>query len=301
MQYVVAAFYKFVRLDNYDSLREPLLELCLAENIRGSILLAHEGVNSTIAGPRAGIDRVLDFLRSDPRLADLEHKESFADTQPFHRMKVRLKREIVTLKKPSIDPNRIVGQYVDAKDWNALISDPETILIDTRNDYEFEAGRFRNAIDPHTAAFSEFPDYIEQHLADKKNAKIVTYCTGGIRCEKATAYLLEQGFKNVYHLKGGILKYLEIVPKEESLWEGECFVFDQRVTVKHGLEQGSYRLCYGCQQPISQSDRQSPHYKAGVCCPKCYHTLTPDRRARFENRQHQIQICASRGQKHIGH
>lgn len=298
--FVVSAFYKFVRLDDYKNMQAPLLELCLKHNIRGTVLLAQEGINSTIAGLREDMDSVLSYLRSLPGLQDLEHKESYAPSQPFHRMKVKLKKEIVTLKQPFVDPNKHVGHYVEPEDWNTLLQDPESILIDTRNDYEVEIGTFKGAINPNTHSFSEFPEFVNSFLSDKKNAKIVTWCTGGIRCEKATSYLLEQGFKNVYHLKGGILKYLENVPESESLWEGECFVFDQRVSVKHGLEVGSYKLCYGCQSPISKEDRMSSEYKMGVSCPKCYHKIDAAQRKRLENRQHQVELCAKRGEKHIG-
>jgi UPF0176 protein len=296
---VIAAFYKFVHLPFFKSLQAPLLELCLAENIRGTILLAEEGINSTIAGSRDGITKVLAYLRSQEGLGDLEYKESFDTSQPFKRMKVRLKREIVTLKQPTAIPTQKVGTYVAPKDWNALLSKPGVIAIDVRNDYEVNIGSFRGAINPHTTTFSEFPRFIEEHLKDKK-AEIVTFCTGGIRCEKATAHLLEQGYDNVFHLKGGILKYLEEIPEEKSLWEGECFVFDQRVSVTHGLEVGSYKLCYACQQPLSEKDRQSPLYQLGVSCPHCYDTLSDKQKERFANRQHQVEVCALRGEKHIG-
>lgn len=300
VSYLVAALYKFVRLDNYKDMQKPILELCLKHNIRGTILLAQEGINSTIAGKQEDMRAILAYLRSDPRLADLEHKESFTSSMPFHRMKVRLKQEIVTLKEPGVDPTTLVGQYVDPKDWNALISSKNAVLIDTRNDYEVEMGTFKNAINPKTEVFSQFPTFVKEHLSNKKDAKIVTWCTGGIRCEKATSWLLKEGFKNVYHLKGGILKYLEVIPPEESLWEGECFVFDQRVGVKHGLEPGDYKLCYACQMPVSAKDQESSHYKLGLSCPKCYDKLTLKQKERLKNRQHQVEMCAKRGEKHIG-
>lgn len=225
---VVAALYKFVTLEDYKEMRVPLLAECKKTRILGTLLLAHEGINGTIAGTREDIDLILAHLRSDPRFADLEHKESFVESMPFLRMKVRLKKEIVTLGVPGIDPNKKVGTYVDAKDWNALISDPSVTVIDTRNDYEFEMGTFKNAVNPKTKSFREFPAFAQANLDPAKAPKIAIFCTGGIRCEKASSYLMEQGFSEVYHLKGGILKYLEKVPEEQSLWQGKCFVFDQR-------------------------------------------------------------------------
>ena len=232
---VVAALYKFVHLPDFAERREPILDYCVTQGIKGTILLAEEGINGTIAGSRAAIDAVLTFLRSDPRLTDLEHKESIADTHPFERMKVKLKQEIVPLGVPEIDPNQKVGTYVTPEEWNEIISDPDVVVIDTRNDYEVQIGTFKGAINPQTKAFREFPDYVRQHLDPSKHKKVAMFCTGGIRCEKASSFMLEEGFEEVYHLKGGILKYLEEVPTQKSLWEGECFVFDQRVAVRHGL------------------------------------------------------------------
>src|SRR6476469_2551950 len=241
---VVPALYKFVSLPDFAEKKDPLLAYCLAQNIKGTLLLAQEGINGTIAGSRAAVDAVLSFLRTDPRLADLEHKESYTDIPPFDRMKVRLKKEIVPLGVPEVDPNQKVGTYVTPEEWNQLISDPEVVLIDTRNDYEVQIGTFQGACNPQTASFREFPDYVRQNLDPQKHKKVAMFCTGGIRCEKASSYMLEQGFEEVYHLKGGILKYLEAVPAEESLWSGECFVFDQRVAVGHGLSLGSHVLCH---------------------------------------------------------
>ncbi|WP_290538323.1 MULTISPECIES: rhodanese-related sulfurtransferase [Alcanivorax] len=297
---VVAALYKFVRLDDFEQLREPLLALMLAQNVRGTLLLANEGINGTIAGPRAGIDAVLGWLRDDPRLADLEHKESFHDEHPFLRTKVKLKKEIVTMGVEGIDPNRTVGTYLSPEEWNAVISDPETILIDTRNDYEVEVGTFKGAINPETRTFREFPDYVKDTLDPAKHKKVAMFCTGGIRCEKSTAYLKEQGFEEVYHLKGGILKYLEEMPREDSLWEGECFVFDERVTVDHDLNPGEFDQCHACRRPISDEEKASEKFQLGVSCPKCYDESSPEQKARFAERQKQIELARARGRQHRG-
>lgn len=301
MTYTVIAFYKFVHLNNIEEMRNPLRLFCLQNNIRGTILLGKEGINSTIAGTKEACEAVLSYLRSDPRLADLEHKESYALKMPFHHMKVKLKREIVTMGVDTVDPNACVGEYVEPKAWNELISDPDVLVVDTRNDYEFNVGHFKRAIDPKTKSFTQFPDYVKEHLKGCEHKKIAMYCTGGIRCEKATSYMLEQGYEHIYHLKGGILKYLEEVSLEESLWQGECFVFDQRVSVKQGLELGSYTLCYGCQNPVSYEDRQSTLYEKGVCCPQCHEQLSQEKRQRLKQRQHQVELCASRGERHIGY
>ncbi|HSX19826.1 MAG TPA: rhodanese-related sulfurtransferase, partial [Gammaproteobacteria bacterium] len=237
---------------------------------------------------------------NDPRLANLDHKESYCETQPFYRTRVKLKKEIVTLGVPGVDPNKQAGQYVEPKQWNEIISDPDVILVDTRNDYEVGIGTFKNAINPHTNTFREFPQFVQNNLQDAKNKKIAMFCTGGIRCEKSTSYLLQQGFKNVFHLKGGILKYLEEVPPEESLWEGECFVFDNRVAVNNELAPGEYDQCHGCRNPLSVEDRESPLYSPGVHCPHCYDTLTADQLARFSERHKQVQLAKQRNQQHIG-
>jgi UPF0176 protein len=299
MSVVVSALYKFVTLENYRELRQPLLEYCLAADIRGSLLLAHEGINGTVAGPRAAIDGLLARLRGDPRLADLEHKESIDEAQPFLRMKVKLKREIVTLGVPGIDPNRRAGTYVEPGDWNALISDPEVLVLDTRNDYEVKIGSFRGALDPNTQTFREFPDFVQQ-FEPARHRKVAMFCTGGIRCEKASAYMLEQGFGEVYHLRGGILKYLEEVPPEQSLWQGECFVFDQRVAVDHRLAKGSHELCHGCGWPVSTSEQGLPTYEFGVSCPHCCDQLTETQKERFRERRKQVQLAQARGERHIG-
>jgi UPF0176 protein len=297
---VVAALYKFVTLEDFHELREPLLDACLAAGTRGTLLLAREGINGTIAGDRQGIDRVLAYLRSDPRLADLEHKESQDDHMPFYRMKVKLKKEIVTLGVEGIDPNARVGTYVHPRDWNALVMDPQVLLIDTRNDYECDIGSFRGALDPRTVNFREFPEFVRANLDPGVHKKVAMFCTGGIRCEKASAFMLNEGFEEVYHLQGGILKYLEEVPPEESIWEGECFVFDNRVSVDHQLEKGRYDQCHGCRHPITDEDKQSGRYEAGVCCPHCFDTLTADQRLRFRERQKQVELAALRGEPHVG-
>ncbi|MBK6510843.1 MAG: rhodanese-related sulfurtransferase [Haliea sp.] len=297
---VVAALYKFVGLPDYHALREPLLDACLAAGTRGTLLLAPEGINGTIAGSREAIDAVLGYLRSDPRLADLEHKESRDERMPFHRMKVKLKKEIVTMGVAGVDPNARVGTYVRPQDWNALVSDPEVLLIDTRNDYECDIGTFKGAVDPRTVNFREFPDYVRANLDPGIHKKVAMFCTGGIRCEKASAFMLGEGFEEVYHLQGGILKYLEEVPPDESIWEGECFVFDNRVAVNHRLEKGRYDQCHGCRHPITDDDKHSGKYEVGVCCPHCFDTLTDDQKLRFRERQKQVELAAQRGEPHVG-
>ena len=297
---VVAAIYKFVKLPDCATMRTPLLAQCDALGITGTLLLADEGINGTIVGTRSGIDLILAYLRSDPRLADLEHKESAADVPPFYRMKVKLKKEIVTMGVPGIDPTEQVGHYVKPEDWNALIGDPDVLLVDTRNDYEVEVGTFKGAVDPRITTFREFPDYVKKHFDPDKQPRVAMFCTGGIRCEKASAYMLQQGFPEVYHLQGGILKYLENVPAEQSLWQGECFVFDQRVAVGQGLAPGHYELCYGCSRPITAEEKASPKYQAGVSCPHCFDALTPEKRAAALERQKQVVLAKLRGEVHIG-
>ena len=299
-QFIVAALYKFAKLPDCHALRTQVLEFCEVHALKGTILLAEEGINGTIAGSRDNIDALLAFLRADARLATLEHKESVSDEMPFYRMKVRLKKEIVTLGVPGIDPNEKVGTYVTPENWNALISDPEVLVVDTRNDYECDIGTFRGAVDPKTATFRDFPAYVRENLDPKKHKKVAMFCTGGIRCEKATTFMLEQGFENVYHLQGGILKYLEKIPAEKSLWEGECFVFDQRVAVGHGLTIGEHEQCRSCRHPISPEDRNSPKYQTGISCPRCFDTLSEEKRARAAERQKQVDLALQRGTSHIG-
>jgi UPF0176 protein len=298
--FLTAAFYKFVALPDFAALREPLLAYCETQQIHGTILLAQEGINGTIAGPPDAIHAVLTYLRQDPRLANLEHKESHSQKRPFHRMKVRLKREIVTMGVPEINPNELVGQYIEPKDWNDLISDPDVIVVDARNDYEVAIGTFKGAINPETKSFSELPDWLLQQDALKNKPKVAMFCTGGIRCEKSTAFLRSQGFEEVYHLQGGILKYLEVVPETDSLWDGECFVFDERVTVVHGLETGHYELCRACRQPVSPTDKTSPLFELGVSCPNCYGQRSEDQKARLAERQRQVELAKQRNQLHVG-
>ena len=297
---VVSALYHFVRLENFEALREPLLEVMKSNDVKGTLLLANEGINGTIAGSRQGIDAVLGWIRQDQRLAKVDTKESYTDKMPFYRSKVKLKKEIVAMGVHGIDPNQVVGTYVKPEDWNALISDPEVILVDTRNDYEYNIGTFKNAINPNTETFREFPEYVKQNLDPAKHKKVAMFCTGGIRCEKSTAYLKEQGFDEVYHLQGGILKYLEDVPKDQTMWEGECFVFDNRVAVNHDLEKGQYDQCYACRYPITEEDKLSPHYEKGVSCHHCYDQTTAEQRAHFAEREKQMQLAKARGESHIG-
>ena len=297
---VVAAFYKFCNLESYQLLREPLRTRCFAQNIKGTILLASEGINGTISGPAEGIDYVLNYLREHKEIGDFDHKVSYNDSHPFTKLRIRLKNEIVTIRQEIADPTKKVGEYVDPTDWNDLISDPDTIVVDTRNSYEVELGTFKNARDPQTDSFGEFPDYVDKELSSHKDKKIAMFCTGGIRCEKATSYLLENGFEKVYHLQGGILNYLEKIPNEESTWEGDCFVFDQRVTVNSNLERGAYELCFACQEIVSEEDRDSEKYEEGVSCPKCFDTISDEQRQRAKERQRQIQIARSRNRSHFG-
>lgn len=297
---IVCAMYKFVALEDFQNLREPLHKVMLDNGVRGTLLLASEGINGTVAGSREGIDALLAWLQQDPRLADIVYKESLDDSNPFHRTKVKLKKEIVTMGVEGIDPKRVVGTYVKPEEWNALISDPDVILVDTRNDYEVQVGTFKGAVNPHTETFREFPEYVKENLDPEKNRKVAMFCTGGIRCEKSTAYLKEQGFDEVYHLEGGILKYLEEVPQENSLWEGECFVFDNRVTVNHQLEKGSYDQCHACRLPLTAEQMQSDKYQAGISCPNCYDSLSDEQRERFIERQKQMQLAQQRGEAHLG-
>lgn len=299
MSIVIAALYRFVRLDNYAELREPLLRLMLEHEVRGTILLAAEGINGTVAGRADAIGRLLEYLRADPRLLGLDCKLSYDDEMPFYRSRVKLKKEIVTMGVEDLDPAN-AGQYVKAADWNALISDPEVTLIDTRNDYETEIGSFAGALIPNTRTFREFPRFVEDNLDPARQRKIAMFCTGGIRCEKSTALLRQRGFEEVYHLQGGILRYLEDVPEDESLWQGECFVFDNRVSVNHALEKGGYDQCHACRRPISEADKQSDLYQPGVSCPACFEHKSDAERARFREREKQVRLARARGEQHIG-
>lgn len=295
---IVAALYQFTPLPDFRELQPRLKALCAQEKIMGSLLLAEEGINGTVAGSRSAITVLRTFLETI--FHALEYKESWAENMPFRRMKVRLKKEIVTLGIPGVNPCETVGTYVEPHEWNSLISDPEVLVLDARNDYEVKIGTFRRAINPNTHSFSELPAFVNKTLDKTKHRRIAMFCTGGIRCEKASSYLLSQGFEEVYHLKGGILKYLENTPPETSLWNGECFVFDGRVAVSHGLNLGQYESCYGCRNPISEEDTKSPFYERGVTCPHCYSTLTPEKRKAIANRQHQEDLARKRGTKHIG-
>lgn len=299
-EFLTAALYKFVELSDFAELRAPLLACCEANQVVGTILLAEEGINGTIAGAPESIYAVLAFLRSDSRFADLVHKESYSEKLPFYRLKVRLKREIVTMGVPDINPNHMAGQYVKPEEWNKLLDDPDVVVVDVRNDYEVSIGTFKGAIDPKTKSFSELPEWVLKETALREKPKVAMFCTGGIRCEKSTAFLRQVGFDEVYHLEGGILKYLETVPEAESRWEGECFVFDERVTVGHGLKPGDYELCRACRHPISQEDRASELFVLGMSCPHCYGTKTEAQKQSLSERQRQIELAKSRDQKHIG-
>ena len=300
----VAALYRFTPFEDCASLRSPLERMCRDQHIRGTLLLAAEGINGTIAGPSEGIVRVLEYIRALPGCADLDVKLSSASTMPFHRLKVRIKREIVTMGEPGLDPRASVGTYVEPQEWNALISDPDTIVIDTRNEYEVAVGTFEGAIDPKTTSFRDFPEWFrrerERLMGSGRPPKVAMFCTGGIRCEKSTAFLKQVGIDDVYHLKGGILKYLETVPESNSLWRGECFVFDQRVTISHGLEQGSHALCHACRRPVSTDDRNSPLYEPGVSCPACHSDRTEEQRASYRERHRQEMLAAAQGRAHVG-
>ncbi|MFC3118852.1 oxygen-dependent tRNA uridine(34) hydroxylase TrhO [Jhaorihella thermophila] len=297
--FTIAALYHFSRFEDPATLRGPLLDLCLAHDIKGTLLLAREGINGTIAGPRAGIDAVLAHIRALPGCADMEWKESTADKPPFARMKVRLKKEIVTLGQPDVDPRARVGHYVEPRDWNDLIRNPDVAVIDTRNDYEVAIGTFEGAIDPKTQSFRDFPAWWEANRHRFHNKRIAMFCTGGIRCEKSTNWLLGQGVQEVYHLKGGILRYLEEIPPENSAWQGDCFVFDERVSVGHGLRPGPHILCRGCRRPILPQDRERPEFEEGVSCHLCFRETTEADKARFRERQRQIELARKRGATHL--
>ena len=302
--FLTAAFYKFVNLPDFAALKTPLLACCEENAVKGIILLAPEGINSTIAGPAAGVQAVLAHLRRDPRLADLQHKEAWSTKSPFYRMKVRLKREIVTMGVPDISPTLMAGTYVKPEDWNALISDPDVVVIDTRNDYEVGIGTFAGAVNPDIKSFAKLPDWVQQapalNPASGKKPKLAMFCTGGIRCEKSTAFLRAQGFDEVYHLEGGILKYLEMVPEAQSLWQGQCFVFDERVSVGHGLVPGQHGLCRACRQPLDDADLASPLFEAGVSCPKCHATTRETQKNSARERQRQWELAKARDHDHIG-
>jgi UPF0176 protein len=310
-RFLTAALYKFVELPDFSDLQAPLLACCEANGVKGTLLLAAEGINGTIAGLEAGVRAVLATLRADPRLAALEHKEAWAEAMPFHRMKVRLKKEIVTMGVPDVHPALMAGQYVKPQDWNALIAEPGVVVVDTRNDYEVLIGTFEGAVNPATTAFSELPGWVEREMApggqlagsggpNPKKPKVAMFCTGGIRCEKSTALLRSKGFDQVYHLQGGILKYLETVPEAQSRWQGECFVFDERVSVGHGLREGQHVLCRSCRDPLSEADVASPLFELGVSCPRCHDKTTAAQKAGYRERQRQVELAKARRTPHIG-
>jgi UPF0176 protein len=307
-RFLTAALYRFVELPDAAALKASLQSVCDANGVKGTLLLAQEGINGTIAGPQTGVRSVLAHLRSDPRLAALEHKESWSDKPPFLRMKVRLKKEIVTLGVPGVNPARMAGHYVKPQDWNALISDPQVVLVDTRNDYEVAIGSFKGALDPRVKTFADLPQWLEQQAheggalqaAGGKKPKVAMFCTGGIRCEKSTAWMRMRGYDEVYHLEGGILKYLETVAPEQSLWQGECFVFDERVSVGHGLKPGPFELCRSCRNPVSEAQRASKQYVKGVSCPQCFDQKTEAQKRGFAERQRQVELARQRGRIHVG-
>ena len=298
--HAICALYKFTRLDDFEEIQLPLRSFLDSLSVKGTLLLAREGINGTISGTKVSLEKVLDYLQSDPRFLDLEFKFSYSQKIPFKRLKVKLKKEIVTMGLTEIDPTHSAGTYVKPKDWNELINDPDVVLIDTRNNYEYEIGSFKGAINPNTETFREFPSFTKNTLEQYRDKKIAMFCTGGIRCEKSTAYLKSEGFKNVFHLQGGILKYLEEVNEDESLWEGECFVFDDRVAVKHNLEQGQYDQCHACRFPITEEDTMHPHYEKGASCPRCFGTKNSSQVSRYREREKQVKLAKLRGEEHIG-
>jgi UPF0176 protein len=299
----VTAFYQFTRLDDPAALRAPIENICRKAGVRGTILVAREGLNGTIAGPFEGVERVLAHLRALPGCAAMPVKDAAAGAMPFHRLKVRLKQEIVSMGEADIDPARHAGTYVAPADWNALIARPDTIVIDTRNDYEVSIGSFPGAIDPGTRSFREFPDWFRRNrnalMADGVT-KVAMFCTGGIRCEKATAFLKREGIEEVFHLEGGILNYLQKVPATQSRWNGECFVFDERVAVNHDLDRGTHDLCRACRMPVSPADRASARFEEGISCPRCHASRDAAQRASYAERHRQVKLAAARGERHVG-
>ena len=299
-KYTVCAFYKFINIPNHEYLKEPINNFLNKNKIMGTILIAHEGINGTISGRENAIIDLLNFLKKELKLQYIDYKLSFHNENPFYRTKVRLKKEIVTMGEPSIDPKQSTGTYIEPELWNELIEDKDTILIDTRNEYEIDIGTFENSINPHTKSFRDFPTFADKKLNPKKHKKIAMFCTGGIRCEKSTAYLKQKGFDQVYHLKGGILNYLKKIPKNKSKWIGECFVFDNRVSVDHDLKKGNFDQCHACRMPISAEDKDSQYYKKGISCPHCYKLTSEERKKRFKERQKQVELANKRGKLHIG-
>lgn len=296
----VLSFYKFVDLDGLSGIKASLLSLCEKNDINGTFILAPEGINATVAGPQESIDRLVAYLESNPRLSGAHYKLSHNKQSPFHRLKVKFKKELVPMGISGVKPQRLSGQCVPPERWNELISRPGLLLIDVRNDYENRVGTFRGAVNPETAHFREFPEYVRKNLNPREHKEIAMFCTGGIRCEKATSYLLEKGFRHVYQLEGGVLSYLEQVPREQSLWEGECFVFDDRTSVDHDLSKGTWSTCRNCRAPISLRDRQSEGFREEISCPRCHTKLTPERISSLEERQKQMRLARERNQKHLG-
>lgn len=295
----IANFYLFTKLDDLAFIQKDVQACCEQNDVRGIVLLAPEGINATISGTHPGVMNVLELLKRDPRFSELTWKESTAEEQPFRKIRVRLKKEIITMGVPDIDPTRLAGTYVKPEDWNELINDPNVILIDTRNDYEVEIGSFKNAINPNIQSFGDFPQWLDDNINPSNQPRVAMFCTGGIRCEKSTALLKQAGVREVYHLEGGILKYLEQIPEDQGLWSGQCFVFDQRVSVGHGLEAGQYELCKACRRPISVSDKQSKTYRKGISCPHCHDQTTEEQKDRFAERQKQIELAKARGEEHF--
>jgi len=299
---LVATLYKFIEIDDLLALQDQLYTICNKNNVMGTILIADEGLNGTISARPKDLEKALAGIQYDNRFSDVDIKYSSTDKQPFHKMRVRLKKEIVTIGLPKISPNKIVGTYVKPEQWNDIISDPDVILIDTRNKFETKIGSFKNAIDPQTKSFRDFPEWVKKFKEDKTNAnkKIAMFCTGGIRCEKASSLMKEEGFKKVFHLQGGILSYLEKVEKDKSLWEGECFVFDQRVCLTEDLEVGSYKMCFACRMPITDEELTDDRYEEGISCLYCHDKTTQEKKKRFESRQKQIELAKQKGEKHLG-
>ncbi len=296
----VSGFYKFTEVKDPEKLKKDLDQYLENTSILGTVLIALEGVNGTISGPKLEVEAFIEQLAKSIEVESIPFKVAKAAIRPFHRMKVRVKKEIVTLGIDGIDPNKKVGQYVKPVDWNDLIQREDVLLVDTRNDYEYCVGSFKGAVNPNTKSFREFPDYVDSSMNPTKNPKVAMFCTGGIRCEKATAMMLEKGYKEVYHLEGGILEYFNQIPQDKSLWDGECFVFDERVTVNQDLEQGDYEMCHACRMPLNQEERQSVHYVEGVSCPHCFETLTEEKKSRLEQRNLQMKLAKQRNEKHIG-
>ena len=303
-RYTVTAFYQFASLNNILSLQTELKKLCQRNEIFGTILLASEGINGTVAGKQSSINCLFKWLREQPSFNEIQVKYSNSDNQAFNRLKVRIKKEIVTMGKTDINPNNVVGTYIKPENWNDFINDPETLIIDTRNDYEIAIGTFKNSTNPQTQSFREFPDWVKTELDtlpdNKRPKQIAMFCTGGIRCEKASSYLVQKGYENIFHLEGGILKYLETIPETDSTWLGDCFVFDQRVSVEHGLAPGKYKMCHACRLPLAPEELKSKNYQPGVSCPKCYGSHTPEQQKRFKERQYQVELAKERGVTHIG-